>query len=51
MGVGINSGLVTYWQIALGVGEPSKVWYRGVIVVLPVTIVTLDISMCEGVGE
>ena len=31
IGVGINSGLVTHWQIALGVGEPKKAWYMGVI--------------------
>ena len=27
----IDSGLVTHWQIALGVGEPTKARYMGVI--------------------
>ena len=31
IGVGIDSGLVTHWQIALGVGEPTKARYMGVI--------------------
>ena len=29
--VGIDSGLVTHWQIVLGVGEPTKFRYMGVI--------------------
>ena len=31
MGVGIDSGLVTHWQIALGIGELTKDRYMGVI--------------------
>ena len=30
IGVGVDSGLVTYWQIVLGVGEPTKARYLGV---------------------
>ena len=48
IGVGVDLGLATHWQIALGVGEPTKAQYMG-IMVLPVTIVTLGIGMCEGV--
>ena len=29
--VWIDSGLVTHWQISLGVGEPTKFQYMGVI--------------------
>ena len=50
IGVGVDSGWVTHWQIALGVGEPTKAQYLGVLA-LPVTIATLGIAMCEGVGE
>ena len=49
IGVGIDSGMVTHWQIALGVGEPTMARYM-VSLVLSVMIVTLGISMCEGVG-
>ena len=31
IGVGIDSGLVTHWQTALGVGEPTKARYMCVI--------------------
>ena len=31
MGVGIDLGLITKWQIALGVGEPRKARYVDVI--------------------
>ena len=53
IGVEIDSGWVTHWQITLGVGEPTKARYLGVIgnLALPVTIATLGIAMCEGVGE
>ena len=50
IGVGIDSGWVTHWQIALGVGEPTKALYLGVIGI-PVTIATLGMGMCEGVSE
>ena len=50
IGVEIDSGLVTHWQLALGVGELIMARYM-VSLVLRVTIVTLDIGMCEGVGE
>ena len=36
--------------LALGVGEPTRARYM-VSLVLPVTIVTLGIGKCEGVGE
>ena len=35
---------------ALGVGEPTRARYM-MSLVLPVTVVTLGIDMCEGVGE
>ena len=47
--VGIDSGLVTHWKIALGVGEPTKARYM-VSLALLVTITTLGIGMCERVG-
>ena len=50
IGVGVDSGWVTHWKIASGVGEPIKARYLGVLA-LPVTIATLGIAMCEGVGE
>ena len=50
IGVGIDLGLVTHWQIALGVGEPTMALYM-VSLVLPMTIVTLGIGKCERVGE
>ena len=31
IGVEIDLGLVTHWKIALGVGEPTKAQYMGVI--------------------
>ena len=31
IGVEIDSRLVTHWKIELGVGEPTKAWYMGVI--------------------
>ena len=31
IGVGIDSGFVTHWKIALSVGEPTKARYMGVI--------------------
>ena len=42
--------MVTHWQIALGVCEPTMARYM-VSLVQSVTIVTLGICMCEGVGE
>ena len=31
IGVEIDSGLVTYWHLALGVGESTKARYMGII--------------------
>ena len=31
MGVGVDSGWVTHWQVALGVGKPTRARYFGVI--------------------
>ena len=50
IGVEIDSGLVTHWQLTLGVGELIMARYM-VSLVLLVTIVTLDIGMCEEVSE
>ena len=50
IGVGIDSRLVTHWQIALGVGEPIKARYMGVIGITSASV-TLGIGMCEGVSE
>ena len=50
IGVEIDSGWITLWQIALGVGEPTKDRYMGVIGITSDDC-TLGIGMCEGVGE
>ena len=31
IGVEVDLGWVTHWQVALGVGEPTKAQYMGVI--------------------
>ena len=49
IGVGIDLGLVTHWQIALGVGEPTKARYMGVIGITNDDSI-LGIGMCEGAG-
>ena len=51
IGVGSDSRLGYPLEIALGVGEPARARYMSVILVLPVTNVTLGIGKCEGVGE
>ena len=45
-GLGIGYPLA----LALGTGEPVRPRYMCVSLVLPVTVVTLGIGMCEGVG-